>query len=50
MRWLAIVGFSPNFASSVSGAVAILGVVAIAVSRPAWRARKTDPLTILRQQ
>jgi putative ABC transport system permease protein len=48
IRWLAVAGFGVDVAGSVGGAIAVLVLAMAAISRPAWRARNADPLTVLR--
>jgi putative ABC transport system permease protein len=50
MRWLAIAGFGVDLAGAVIGTLGILGLVCAAIWQPAWRAKNTDPLTVLRAQ
>ena len=50
MQWLGISGFGVDLAGSAIGAVLILGLVSAATWHPAWRAKNTDPLAVLRAQ
>jgi ABC-type antimicrobial peptide transport system permease subunit len=50
MRWLAVSGFGIDLVGSVTGTLAMLLLVCVAIWQPAWRAKNTDPLTVLRVQ